>query len=193
MSQPDHVPTAEAARVRPVDALSQPEPWWFGRPAELVVPRQPHGRLLGSTGPDLGYALRLAERIADQVVPGPGEHRDDLLAAAVALAMRRAALFGRAPVRADLELALSLLGALSAAPEDLLARRRRLVAGCAHDYRRQRLLAMAVPEDLLRLPVALAKERAGDWQANLPETLDDRPGPAREPALSGSSSEPSEP
>lgn len=172
MSQPDHVPTSEAARVRPADALAQPDPWWFGRPAELVVPRQPHGRLLGSTGPDLGYALRLAERMADQVVPGPGEQRDDLLAAGVALAMRRASAFGRAPVRADLEVGLSLLGALSPAPEDLVERRRRLVAGCAHDYRRQRLLATAVPEELLRLPVASAKSRAKDWQAILPEALD---------------------
>ena len=38
----------------------------------------------------------------------PGEHAEDVLAGAVAIALRRAAIFGRAPVTADIELALEL-------------------------------------------------------------------------------------
>jgi hypothetical protein len=172
VSQPEHVPTSERALVRPADRLAQPEPWWYGRSAELRGPRQPHGRMFGFTGPDLGYALRLAQAFADKVVPGPGEHDEDLIAAGVALAMRRAASFGRAPVRGDLEVALTLLGALEPASEDLVAHRRSLIAGCAHDYRRQRLLASAVPDHVLRLSLEMAKERAKDWRSFLPPTLD---------------------
>ena len=38
----------------------------------------------------------------------PGERADDVLAGAVAIGLRRAAIFGRVPIGADIELALRL-------------------------------------------------------------------------------------
>ena len=80
----------------------------------------------------------------------PGEHAEDVLAGAVAIALRRASIFGRAPVAADIELALSLFGYLgradgTAAPSELVEFRRERFAGAAHDYWRRRALADEIP------------------------------------------------
>ena len=107
-------------------------------------------------GPDQGYALELATRFKDRLALEPGEHAEDVLSGAVAIALRRAAIFGRAPISADIELALRLFGCLvgdrgAAVPGELVAWRREHLAGAAHDYWARRALADAVPEATLRL------------------------------------------
>jgi len=70
--------------------------------------------------------------------------------------MRRAAIFGRAPIAADVELALVLFKYL-VGPEgtwpsgELVALRRGRFTATAHDYPRQRSLVDSVPEGTLRL------------------------------------------
>ena len=58
---------------------------------------------MGSQGPDQGFALRLARAFRSRLRLGPGEHVADVVVGCVGVALKRAALFGRAPVADDLE------------------------------------------------------------------------------------------
>jgi len=146
-----YVPTrAEDAPRRSVP-IPPAQGWRAARPGELG-PEQPTGRLLGSPGPDGGYALQLAERFKDRIEIAFPEKVPDVLAVGAALAMKRAASFGRAPIVRDLEIALGLLGWLGGAPAELIEWRRHAVHGAAHHYAERRGIVDAVPTSLLRTP-----------------------------------------
>ena len=145
-----------------------PSPWSSQRPAEIRG-RQPEADGLGHQGPDQGYALALAERLRPQVKVQPGELVDDALRGSLNIALRRAALYGRAPVIHDLRLALTIWGWLdSDPPADLLERRHALFEGLAnviHHYSEGRRLVDLVPESTLRLtPQAVATRWRTDWR-----------------------------
>ena len=146
------------------------DPWMADRPGEVVGREAPAGPGLGCQGPDQGYALKLAERFAGRLVLAAGERPDDALAGCCAVALRRASLFGRAPVMHDMRLALELFGFLIDADEAQVAWRRPRFAGAAghHGYRVKLRLAGRVPEDTLRLtPAAAAEARARNWRTPL--------------------------
>ena len=170
MAAPSHVPaTAEA----PSSYRSPPRrdaPWLAHRPGEVVGGGPPAGPGLGNQGPDQGYALKLAERFAGQLVLAAGEREDDALAGCVSVALRRASMFGRAPVMHDLRLALELFGFLIDADAELVAWRQDQFAGAAghHGYHVKLRLAALVPEETLRrTPAAAAGARAENWRTQL--------------------------
>ena len=158
MTQPKFAPILEQHEVREVQRIGPAAPWEPHRPGEFrpgPATRPARSGAYGVPGPDQGYALLLAERYEDRLELDPGEHAEDVLAGAVAIAMRRAATFGRAPVSTDVQLALALYGYLATeggptAPRDLVEYRRERFAGAAHDYWRRRALADEVPEAALR-------------------------------------------
>lgn len=148
----------------------RPEPWASDRPGDLGGDGQPHGARLGSQGPDLGFALLLARRFTDRLVLAEGEHADDVVAGCVALAMKRASLYGRAPVVHDLTVAFTLWGYLDDAPDELVAFRRPRFEGVAgaHHYGERRDLVDLVPDDALRrTPDQVRAAAATDWRALL--------------------------
>lgn len=156
MAQPDYVPTPTDDNPRVYTSPPwRPDSWMADRPAELQG-RQPVGPRLGSPGPDQGYALKIAEPFRDRLVLTAGESADDALGGCIAIAMRRASIFGRAPTVHDLTVAFSLWGFLGDAPADLTDRRRELFAGVGHvhHYMERRAIVDGAPEDLLRLPHA---------------------------------------
>jgi hypothetical protein len=163
MAAPDYVPVPLAEQPRTSLALPPPRHWMADRPADLQR-GQPVGPKFGVPGPDQGYALKVAERVADRVEVTDGEHVEDALAGAVAVATRRAALFGRAPVLQDVEMALALWGFLGGAPDDLVELRRRLFGGAAHHYWDRRAVTDLVPDSTLRLTPAQVAERLTDWR-----------------------------
>jgi hypothetical protein len=163
MTQPKFFPISIEDEVRPTRRLSVPRRWQPHRPADFAPGAFPQTKGSGVPGPDQGYALRLAERFADRLQLAPGEHADDVLAGILPVAMRRAALYGRAPVATDLELALTVFGCLGDAPDGLVERRRELFKGAAHDYWARRELAHLVPEATLRLTPAEARSRLAAW------------------------------
>lgn len=129
-----------------------PDPWTADRPADLDG-RQPVGARLGYQGPDQGYALKLAELIRPAVRVSDGESVDDALVGITATALRRASLYGRAPVIHDLRVAQRLWGfADDAPPAELLAARGPLFVGLArgHRYDQVRALVDVVADDALR-------------------------------------------
>jgi hypothetical protein len=131
-----------------------PDSWTNDRPGDFRG-RQPQGPLLGYQGPDQGYALRLAVRLRDQVKLQTGENVDDALAGITAIGLRRASLFGRAPVIHDLRIAATMWGFLDPnPPPELVPLRRRRFEGLAnptHHYGAIRALVDSVPDATLRM------------------------------------------
>ena len=140
------------------------------RPGE-VVGGEPHaGSGMGHQGPGQGYALKLAQSFVGGLVLAAGEREDDALAGCCAVALRRASLFGRAPVMHDLRLALELFGFLIDADAALVSWRRTRFAGAAghHGYHVKLRLAELVSEDTLRgTPAAVAEACTKNWRTPL--------------------------
>ena len=124
--------------------------WTADRPGDLPA-GQPQGKLLGSPGPNVGYAYTLAERMRDRLELAPHEHLEDALAVVAEVAMRRAAHYGRAPVMPDLEVASTILGYDASADTGFVEWRMRALQGAHHEYIERRALVDAVPIDVLRL------------------------------------------
>ncbi len=152
-SSPEHVPT----------------PWRNDRPAAITT-SQPKGQKLGHQGPDQGYALKLAEGLRDSIVLQPGESADDAICGSLAIALRRASKYGRAPVIHDLKVAFGIWGwMLLDPPSDLVAQRRKLFAGLGnvtHHYSETRQLVDMIPEStMLMTPEQVRTGMPGSWRA----------------------------
>jgi hypothetical protein len=132
--------------------LPAPRRWRADRPGDLGA-IQPKGAFLGSPGPNVGYALSLAQRARDRMRLEAGEDPDDAIAVVAALAMKRAATFGRGPTVNDVDFALELLGYLGDAPDDVKTWRPGVVRAAAHDYAVRRAVVDTVSTGLLRLPI----------------------------------------
>lgn len=144
-----------------------PAAWSADRPGE-VEGFQPSGPRLGYHGPDQGFALRLAARFRDRLHLGPREDVDDVVAGCLAIALRRASLFSRAPVVHDLTVAFTIWGFLRPdPPADQIFERERRFDGIAHPhhYAEVRTLADLVPEATLRMsPAQVAAANPTDWR-----------------------------
>ena len=113
--------------------------------------------------------LTLAARLRSTLHVPAGESTDDAIRGCLNIALRRASLFGRAPVVHDLTIAFTIWGWLDAKPSaDLVARRRELFAGVANTaqhYTEGRHIADLVPESTLRLSPQQATEAYPDnWR-----------------------------
>lgn len=153
MAHPDFVPTPTDDKARVYTSPPwRPESWMADRPAEIDG-FQPEGPRLGVPGPDQGYALKLANGFRGKLVLAPGEDEDDAVAGCLAIAMRRAATFGRAPMVHDLTVAFTVWGFLDEVDPELAAIRREVFAGVAnpHHYMERRAIADGVPEEVLRM------------------------------------------
>ena len=169
MAAPKFAPVSPVETVRYYESPRHvPGRWQPGRPGEIDG-RQPVGERLGYQGPDQGYIITLAERARPKVRVHRGENVDDVLRGCSLVALKRASLFGRAPVVHDLTLALTLWGFLSdAPPSDLVAARHDLFVGVAsvHHYAAGRAIADMVPESTLRMtPAEVAARFATEWRA----------------------------
>lgn len=147
---------------------SVPESWSPGRPGEIHG-RQPVGKSLGYQGPDQGYIIGLAKRARARVQVSAGENLEDVLSGCCLIALRRASLFGRAPMVHDLNVALGMWGFLSdTPPADLVALRRELFVGVSnvlHYYEEGRAIADMVPDETLKMtPSDVADLCATHWR-----------------------------
>jgi len=165
MTAPDYVPLAGADRIRAIDRLPVPQSWRSTRPGEALDPVPPGGSKFGSTGPDLGYGLKLARRFEPKLKLEEGEHAADAIAGCFAVAGKRASMFGRAPVIYDMELAYTLWGFIGEPPADLVAWRKPLFMGAAHEYWEQRQIVDRVKVTTLRMTPAEVKAKLSDWKS----------------------------
>jgi len=164
MTQPEYVPITPEDRVRPVLRLPVPRRWKPDRPAEIRGAARPSGALMGTPGPDQGYALTLAKRFAGRLTLTEGERFEDAVKGCLGVALRRASLFDRAPVIHDWEVAFAVWGFLGDAPDDLVAYRRPLFQAAAHDYWAQRTVSDLVPDSTLRTAPGQILAQLNDWR-----------------------------
>ncbi|HMG44890.1 MAG TPA: hypothetical protein VK611_26380 [Acidimicrobiales bacterium] len=171
MAAPEYVPQPAVQRVRSYESPPRRAGSWMGnRPGEVAPGRQPQGPRLGMPGPDQGYAYVLAHRFEGRLYLTDGEHEVDAIAGCVGVALKRASVFGRAPVLHDLTVAFTVWGFLREAPEDLVALRKPLFAEVANPYHyaAQRRIVDMVAEDVLRQsPQQVAEAHLKDWRALL--------------------------
>ena len=133
MAAPEFVPVSPVDKPRVYESPDHvPDAWRPDRPAELTG-RQPAGARLGYQGPDQGYALKLAERFRDRLQLQQASTPTTPSRGASGVALRRASLFGRAPIIHDLTVAFTIWGFLDPTPPaELVARRRPLFEGVRH-------------------------------------------------------------
>lgn len=173
MAAPEHVPVKPGQQVRTYGSPPRRSDSWLpDRPADFADEhRQPHGDLLGSPGPDQGYALKLARLVEPELCLAEGEHARDALAGIVAIGLKRASLHGRAPVIHDLRVAATLFGYLDPAADPVLVRLRRELfeeVGHFHHYTELRGIVDLVPADVLRQsPEQVADRYAASWRDQL--------------------------
>jgi hypothetical protein len=172
MAAPEYVPLPAGPTEKAYGSPPRrPESWMPERPAEVVDEGvQPVGGDFGYQGPDQGFAIKLANAQRDKLQLTDREHADDAVTGAVAVALRRASIYGRAPVIHDVNLALELFGFLDeSAPEELVAWRKPVFEELSnpHHYFEVRRLASQVPESTLRMTPAEVKVRRADWRALL--------------------------
>jgi hypothetical protein len=164
VAAPSYVPNSLAQQPRRGLALPPARAWLQDRPSEVET-AQPVGAQLGRPGPDLGYALRLVRQFDDRLAVSPPLSHDDVVAGCIGVAMARAALFGRAPVVHDLDVAFRIWGFLGDAPDELVAARRPLFESAAHHYNGQRAIVDRVPESTLRQSHGeIARRFPADWR-----------------------------
>jgi hypothetical protein len=114
--------------------------------------------------------LKLAEGLRDSVVLQLNESADDAICGSLAIALRRASKYGRAPVIHDLKVAFGIWGwMLLDPPSDLVAQRRKLFAGLGnvtHHYSETRQLVDMIPEStMLMTPEQVRTGMPGSWRA----------------------------
>ena len=101
-----------------------------------------------------------------------GESVDDAASGCTAVALRRASLYGRAPVIHDLRIAFTIWGFFDPTPPaELVAVRSPLFEGVAnslHHYDERRALVDSVPETTLRMtPDQVRSAYPAGWRALL--------------------------
>ncbi len=143
--------------------------WFADRPGDVFSQGQPTGDLFGSQGPDQGFALRLANSFKGDLRLHEHEGVNDVIAGCVAVALKRASAFGRAPTVHDLRCAFTIFGYLGDAEPELVAVRHELFEEVAHPnhYAERRAIVDAVPVEFLHQPHQQILEQASDWRSVL--------------------------
>jgi hypothetical protein len=167
VSAPNYVPSKPGLDKYYDSPPRRGDSWRAERPGDLRN-GHPEGAGLGHQGPDQGYALKLVGRFADRVHLADGERWEDAAAGCVLVALKRASLFGRAPVIHDLDIAFRVWGFLDEGPPAELVEVRRgafeRVDNHVHHYLEGRRIADAVYDGVLRqTPAQVELAHATDW------------------------------
>ncbi len=123
--------------------------WRADRPGDLPN-GQPRGPLFGDPGPNVGFARTIVFRNQDRFDLAPGDHWADAAAVVAELGMKRASSFGRAPVLADIERGMVVVGFDGPVSDDVRAWRSHIIHNADHDYLRRRTVVDSVPIEWLR-------------------------------------------
>jgi hypothetical protein len=170
VAAPEYVPEKAMEHVRSYESPPrQPQSWRPDRPGDSDTGFE-RGDRLGAQGPDQGYVYVLARRFEGQLQLAADEREEDALVGCTGVALKRASLFGRAPVVHDMVVALTVWGFLGDAPPDLIAFRQPLFAEVAspYNYPEQRRVVDLVPDDVLRrTPDEIAETHRSDWRSLL--------------------------
>jgi hypothetical protein len=107
----------------------------------------------------------LVRQFEGRLVVPPPLSVDDVVAGCIGVAMARAAVFGRAPVIHDLDVAFRIWGFLGDAPDEPVAARQPLFESVAHHYNDRRAIVDRVPEATLRATHGdVARRFPAEWK-----------------------------
>lgn len=166
MAAPDYVPSKRQIKVHSVPNSNRGS-WTADRPGELDG-RQPSATGLGSAGPDQGYAYTLAEHFDDRLYLSD-LNKEDVISGCVALAIKRASLFGRAPVIHDLTASFSIYGfSKSSVDSELEALRMELfpeVSSHHHYVERRQIVDLVQTDFLKKKHQEIVEICSRDWSA----------------------------
>ncbi len=151
MAQPNFAPIKSDNKVSEIQKLNSPNEWKSVRPGELKnkVNLEKKSRF-GNPGPDQGYAMVLFKRFTDDIRLSKEEDIHDVQAGVVAIAMKRAAIFGRAPVNKDIEFALNKFDFLKDIKSDAVKKRRETFKSAGHEYSKRQDIADMIDEDEMK-------------------------------------------
>jgi hypothetical protein len=156
VAQPQFVPTDPNKVPHYESPPRREQSWRASRPGEVVGGGQPHGDRTGSQGPDQGYALNLVDQFVDELNLTDGERRDDVVQGCLGVALKRASIYGRAPVAHDWAAAFTVFGYLCGSPDtELIEARRSLfdqVANQQHYSEARELVDLVHTEVLAMTP-----------------------------------------
>jgi hypothetical protein len=178
-ADPADVPRQQQ-NLPPGTALPPARRWQSDRPGDLEA-ESPQGGLFGNPAPNVGYAYTLAEHVANRLELTQHEDIHDVLPVLAEIAGRRAALFHRAPVIHDVEVAMTILGYDGSADPAFARARALLVHEAGHSYYRRRAIVEAVPEALLRRPRGEIDSAVYEWRRTITEVQ--FPELARQPTM----------
>ena len=171
MAAPKFAPVApldDARGYESPDHVPERVGWPTARPTSPAASRRARGS--ATRDPTRATRSTLAARSGPEIQSEAAEHVDDALAGCTAIALRRASMFGRAPVIHDLRIACTIWGFLDPAPPaELVELRRPLFEGVAHTlhhYDELRALVDSVPEATLRrTPDQVGSAYPADWRS----------------------------
>ena len=139
--------------------------WRADRPGDLSGVAATAGRTLrGTPGPNVGYGYTLTERAHDRFQLAAHEDLHDAMSVVAEIGMKRASAFGRAPVMADIDLAMALLGYDGSADAAFAAWRAQAVHEAGHSYLARRAIVDSVPESTLAKKVADLGPDVATWR-----------------------------
>lgn len=174
MSAPQFVPVAPTHQPRDYESPPRRDDTWFlDRPGDLETGQpDPDAGRMGAPGPDQGYVLKLLPILREELHLTAGEDLRAVERGAVAVALKRASLFGRAPLIHDLRAAYTVWGYLDAnAPQELIDERRTRFEGVHHvaaHYPELRAIPDAVPAATLRRSHGeILEAYRADWRSLL--------------------------
>ncbi|HEV2427927.1 MAG TPA: hypothetical protein VGS61_06890 [Acidimicrobiales bacterium] len=142
MSQPSFTPVPAAGEVRAVMETPTPEVGRAPKPGLLRTTHPEAGRMLGTPGPDAGFALTIAHRVVARRDFEREADRHDVELGVALVAAKRASLVGRGPIVGDVDAAMAALGLGADGPVNAAVSAR--FAGLAHSYPAQRELVDSV-------------------------------------------------
>ncbi len=156
MAQQPNIELRISDLPRPVAGTGPQRRWRPSRPGELTGTGVPWGGPFGTPAPDAGYALKLAA--GRDLALAEHEHRADAEALVAAVAAARASRVGRAPVKADVDAAIVILG--YDAPSEFGAARAAAIGAAAHHHpERIRHVLAGIPLDVFDASVDELRER----------------------------------
>lgn len=127
-----------------------PQAWIGNRPGDDLLQKKDNELLLGNPGPNIGYALKIVNNEFDTLYLVEHENEHDVVALLAEIAMRRASVFGRAPVKADVVLAAHILSYDVEPTQGEEKWRPQLIHNCSHDEHRRRQIVNSVPQMIIK-------------------------------------------
>lgn len=170
MSQPKFVPSVQNQKLAYNSPPKRNRSWAATRPGETFDGSQTPSGLAGSQGPDQGFAIKLANHLKDQTTLFEGEHFKDVVAGCVAIALKRASEYRRAPNMHDMKIAFNLFGFLDDNPDTELVKLRSQLfeeVHHPHHYLERRELADGISSEFLHRPHKAVLNDCADWRSAL--------------------------